>query len=263
MTSTRNSIRIHSFLAILIILLLSITVLVVAVPENALADLATPPAAPANFLASVISGTQIDLTWSDLSSNEVGFLLLRSTNTGFTSGLKSVLIGPDVGNYSDTTVSINTTYYYRLLAYNAVWVSDWTPSPTGFMVSTFIPLVSILPAISYINQGDTLTCSAVFTDAGSSESWKATIDYGDGSLVQPAVTVISTFSISHLYTSPGTFTMTVSVTNNFGVTGIGSAQVIVHSAPTAVDGLSLWGAISVVFLLGVAFVWQLRSKSTA
>jgi hypothetical protein len=180
MAGMGKSTLVYRFLTTLMILLSLISILLLVIPVKSFAAPATPPDAPANLFASVISGTQINLTWSDLSSNEVGFLLVRSTNSIFTTGLKSVLIGPDVGNYSDTTVSINTTYYYRLLAYNAVWVSDWAPSAAGFVVATTIPVVTILPASSIINQGDTLTCSAVFIDSGAGENWTATVTIVDG-----------------------------------------------------------------------------------
>jgi hypothetical protein len=260
MVDIGKSTRLHRFLATLMVLLLLISISFAVMPVKSFATTATKPVAPANLLASVISGTQINLTWSDLSSNEVGFLLVRSTDSIFTTGLKSVLIGPDIGNYSDTSVSINTIYYYRLLAYNAVWVSDWAPSDTGFVVATTLPVVNSLPTSLIINQGDTFTYSVAFTDAGTGENWTAIIDYGDGSPADSMVVVASPVLINHLYTIPGSYTLTINVTDNFGGTGSASTHIIVRTPPSAVDGVSFWGAIATLLLLVLAFIWQLRGK---
>jgi hypothetical protein len=260
MAGIGKSIWLHRFLATLMVLLLLTSIFFAVMPVKSFATTATKPAAPANLLASVISGTEINLTWSDLSSNEVGFLLVRSTNSIFTAGLKSVLIGPDVGNFKDTTVSIDTTYYYRLLAYNAVWVSDWAPSNTGIIVATTLPVLKTLPTSLIINQGDTFTYSVAFTDAGIGEKWTSIINYGDGSPVDSVVIDDSIVLISHLYTTPGTYTLTINVTDNFGGTGSTSSHIIVSTPPSAVNSFSFWGAIATLLLLVLAFIWQLRGK---
>ncbi|HET7091837.1 MAG TPA: hypothetical protein VFI22_00115, partial [Thermomicrobiales bacterium] len=74
-----------------------------------------PPAAPANLTATPVSGTEIDLAWSDVA-NESGFQIERSTNgTNFTA-LASV--GAAVTSYHDTTVAGAVTYFYRVEARN-------------------------------------------------------------------------------------------------------------------------------------------------
>ena len=76
----------------------------------------TPPAAPSNLNAAAVSSDQINLTWTDNASNELGFRIDRSTDgTSFT---EIGTVGPNVVSYADTTVSSATQYWYRVSAYN-------------------------------------------------------------------------------------------------------------------------------------------------
>ncbi|MBI4842746.1 MAG: S8 family serine peptidase [Nitrospirae bacterium] len=76
-----------------------------------------PPSAPSNLSAVSVSTSQINLTWSDNSSNETGFKIERKTgSSGTYSEIKSV--GQNVTSYSNTGLSAFTTYYYRVRSYN-------------------------------------------------------------------------------------------------------------------------------------------------
>jgi hypothetical protein len=76
-----------------------------------------PPVAPANLTASAISSSQINLAWSDLSSNEDGFKIQRSTDNATYFQVASV--GANATSYADTGRNAGTTYYYRVQAYNS------------------------------------------------------------------------------------------------------------------------------------------------
>jgi hypothetical protein len=79
---------------------------------------ATPPAAPSNLAASNITQTTLTLTWQDNSNNEAGFIVQRATNSSFTKNLVETTVGPDVTSFDDSGLKKNTTYYYRVLAFN-------------------------------------------------------------------------------------------------------------------------------------------------
>jgi titin len=79
---------------------------------------ASVPNPPSNLVATTISKNQIDLTWTDNSSNENGFRIERKVDVGGTyAQIDSV--GPDVTSYSNMALFGNTPYYYRVRAYNA------------------------------------------------------------------------------------------------------------------------------------------------
>lgn len=102
---------------------------------------ASVPAAPTGLTAVAVSATQVNVTWVDNSANEVGFLVERAGDAGFTIGLASYTVGPDIYVYSDQTTSAGMIYFYRVTAYNALGSSTssapatattpGTPPPTG------------------------------------------------------------------------------------------------------------------------------------
>lgn len=74
------------------------------------------PAAPSGLIATA-TGSQINLTWTDNSTNEVNFLVERSAD-----GVNFTLIGAvtfAVTNFTDSNISAGTTYFYRVRAGNA------------------------------------------------------------------------------------------------------------------------------------------------
>ncbi len=77
---------------------------------------ATVPNAPSNLKATASSSSQIDLTWTDNSTNETGFNIDRSTdNVNWTV----LAFNIPSQTYSDTGLAPNVTYYYRVRATNA------------------------------------------------------------------------------------------------------------------------------------------------
>jgi titin len=88
----------------------------------------TPPAAPTNLLAQVLSATQVGLSWTDRASNETGFVVERSANGG-----AFVQIATPPANsvsYTDGTVAAGNSYIYRVAATNAVGMSAYSNQAT-------------------------------------------------------------------------------------------------------------------------------------
>ncbi|MBI1881727.1 MAG: cadherin-like domain-containing protein [Chloroflexi bacterium] len=84
-------------------------------------------------------------------------------------------------------------------------------------VNNVVPTVNAGPDVS-INRGVTFTGSGSFTDPGA-DNWTATVDYGDGSGVQPLVlNPDKTFLLSHTYTNDDSYTVMVTVTDDDGGT---------------------------------------------
>ena len=84
------------------------------------------PAAPNNLTASAVSVSQIDLAWTDNANNEDGFKIERCTGTGCTSFAQITTVASNVTSHSDTGLTAETTYCYRVRAYNLVGNSDYS-----------------------------------------------------------------------------------------------------------------------------------------
>lgn len=105
------------------------------------------PYIPTNLSAQVISSSQVNLFWKDNSNNEDGFKIERKTAAG-----SYVVIGTTGVNgitYSDSGVIPNTTYSYRVFAYNQVGNSDYSntvsvgppAAPTNLVIASISSLI--------------------------------------------------------------------------------------------------------------------------
>src|SRR5439155_22291437 len=63
-----------------------------------------------------------------------------------------------------------------------------------------------------VHQGAMMVQPGFFTDPGIHDTWTASVDYGDGSGVQPLqLNSANHFTLRHKYATPGTFRVTVAV----------------------------------------------------
>lgn len=76
------------------------------------------PAAPSGLSATVISHTQVNLAWTDASTNETGFVIEWSNDNFVTSS--AIEVGAGVTTYEHTGLTPETPYAYRVRAVNGV-----------------------------------------------------------------------------------------------------------------------------------------------
>lgn len=86
--------------------------------------LGSPPAAPSNLQGTHINCNQINITWQDNSTDETNFIIDRKTEGGSYS-VRATLTANQT-SYSDSTVSANTKYYYRVKARNSYGDSSYS-----------------------------------------------------------------------------------------------------------------------------------------
>jgi hypothetical protein len=83
-----------------------------------------PPAAPSGLTATVVSATEIDLTWTDNRTNETALEVYRQTSSGAYTLL--AVLPPGSTRFADTGVTPKTSYSYQVRAANDVWASAYT-----------------------------------------------------------------------------------------------------------------------------------------
>jgi hypothetical protein len=83
------------------------------------------PTAPSGLGATAVSSSEIDLTWTDNSGDEIGFQIERSAD-GSTGWEQIAQVEAGSTSYANTGLAPSTTYYYRVRACNANGSSNYT-----------------------------------------------------------------------------------------------------------------------------------------
>ncbi|MHB1135156.1 MAG: PKD domain-containing protein, partial [Chloroflexota bacterium] len=138
------------------------------------------------------------------------------------------------------TISLSHTYADNGSYTVTVTVDDGTATGTDTVlvtVNNVAPSVNAGAATVTISAGGTFSQSGSFTDPGA-DTWQATVNYGDDTGVQPLTLTGKTFSLSHVYDTPGAYTVTVVVTETDAEAASGQGSVVVtvdaiNAPPTA------------------------------
>lgn len=115
--------------------------------------------------ANVISDKQIDLSWIDKSTNEIGFKIQRKTGAAVFSDVGSTTV--DVSSYSDRNLTPNTSYTYRVYSYNAIgnsatYSNEVTVSSRSSIVAPIVTFAN--PPLSYFSTE--AYCNGYISDIG-------------------------------------------------------------------------------------------------
>jgi hypothetical protein len=163
------------------------------------------PAAPSDLTATAVSPTRIDLAWNDNSGDEQGFRIERSLDA-FTFG-EIATVGSNVTTFSDTTVSPDTLYFYRVFSFNNFGNSEASniafaqtpPSPIPVNPVIIVDPTSIDFGSVRVSQSDNRTITV--TNGGAANLIISSISDPGGPFTivnKPAVplTILSTESIT-------------------------------------------------------------------
>jgi len=100
-----------------LVFLFSVVLVIFGCSSNNNGTVTVVPLAPTNLTGSTISTTQINLSWTDNATNEVGYKIERKTGSGSYAVIGST--ATNLTTFNDLGLTPNTSYTYRVYAYNS------------------------------------------------------------------------------------------------------------------------------------------------
>jgi PKD repeat protein len=101
------------------------------------------------------------------------------------------------------------------------------------------PVVTVTPSTTTPFAGQTVTFTISITAADGTSIRTVTVDFGDGQTASPGPTT----SVSHVYSSPNTYTVRVTAEDSNGSRGTGSTTIVVQPTPPPIVNLTASPAI--------------------
>ncbi len=134
--------------------------------DNGNSNTTVVPLPPTGLTGSVASTTQINLTWTDNSTNETGFKIERRTGASIYAVVGTV--NSDVLTFSDIGLTPSTTYTYRVYAYNAVGNSLTYSNEVTLTTSALLALPTLTTStVLLITQTTSSTGGTITNDGGA------------------------------------------------------------------------------------------------
>jgi fibronectin type 3 domain-containing protein len=203
-----------------------------------------PPSAPTGLATTVTSSTQINLSWTDTSNTsinyETAFSLFRKDPGG--DFVKIATLSPNATSYSDTGLTRNTAYVYRLRAVNEGGASDWSNEANGSTPQT-LPQAPTALAATAVSPGQ---INLAWSDNSDNETaFHVFRKDPDGDFVKVATLVPDTTSYADTAVDPSTtYSYRVRAINEAGAsvwTNDDSATTpsLLPQAPTALDATTV------------------------
>ena len=174
--------------------------------------LVPPPATPTGLAATATSSSQINLTWSDVAT-ETGFKIERKTGSGGTYA-QIATVGAGVTTYSNTGLSGNTTYFYRIRATNAGGDSAYSAEASATTLNSPPAAPATLTAVAASGTQINLSWPDVANETGYKVERK-TGSGGTYAQIGTTTTGVLTYSDSGL-TAGTTYFYRVRATNSAG-----------------------------------------------
>jgi subtilisin family serine protease/PKD repeat protein len=194
-----------------------------------------------NFIASMILGPGSSVVIESVKSDTTRYVVADAVRFERSGAFSTIATpGSNAVSYADSGLTPDKRYFYRIAATNEYGSSVWSD-----MASVTLPPTNAYPVAAFtIHTNALYSGNRLYADAAASSDADGSIayydwDFGDnyaGSL--QAGTNLS--APSYVYEYPGTYTVTLTVTDNFGDTDTATRQITVSGQPpsSAPDGLA-------------------------
>ncbi|MGC8742115.1 MAG: fibronectin type III domain-containing protein [Candidatus Sumerlaeaceae bacterium] len=153
------------------------------------------PSAPSGLTATAVSSTQINLAWTDNSTNETNFVVARSTTSGgpYTD---IATLAANTTSYSDAGLTPGATYYYVVRATNA-----GGSSANSNQASATTPMPDIIVDNPSATFSGTWTTASSATDKYGADYRYATSGSGATATYNANVPIAGNYRVSVWYTA--------------------------------------------------------------
>ncbi|MFQ5628477.1 MAG: phytase [bacterium] len=198
-----------------------------------------PPNPPSNLSATAVSSSQIDLAWSDGSNDEDGFKIERKTGLGGTYA-EIASVGTNTTGFSDNGLAANTTYFYRVRAFNSAGNSAYSNEASATTQNVNQPPAATITQPSNgqtFTVGQTVNYASDGTDPedgilpAANFTWY--VDLPGGQTITLAAGVKSGSGVPQV---PGSYTLRLEVKDSGGLMDTDEVNFIVNAVS---PGLSL------------------------
>ena len=178
---------------------------------------------PASLSATVVSHAVITLSWIDTNTREKGYEIVRCLAAS--SACEAIKTRKNTTSYQDQKLASGTGYAYRI---RAVGKESATSAYSEIVHATTLTDSSGLPPVADAgpDQISQVQLSLTFDGSGSQDTdgritsyaW----DFGDGQAADGQ-------RVSYSYTSPGSYSVSLTVTDDTGAQGTDTAMVTISS----------------------------------
>ncbi len=163
---------------------------------NAMSQLGDFLESPSSLSATAVSSSQVNLSWTDNSSDETGFTVERKTGSSSFASIGSA--AANATSFSDSTVSAGETYTYRVRAFNVDTESGFSNEASVFVGAAISGTVTQgtagLAGVNIAVQENGVQVPPQSSSPGSALSDNSTVSdsvtvSGDGNIQSVSVTV--------------------------------------------------------------------------
>jgi hypothetical protein len=178
----------------------------------------TPPAVTLEPATGVRAGV-VFFGGGSFTDPDPGQSWTATADYGDGSGARPLALAPDKTFTLSHTWASSGTYQLVVVVDDGAGGRDTASATITVEHVNTVPVVLAGPT-STVAMAQVFARTVSFLDPDPGQTWTATVDYGDGTLVQPiTVNADKTVELSHKYAQIVTLTVTVMVTDSVGATG--------------------------------------------